>query len=68
MPVQSAANDNEGFILMWACPEGVESPNQEDLDMICRALFSMGLVGSCSSPSGLVFTSMARETSLANTS
>lgn len=68
MPVQSTTADDDGFILMWACPEGVESPDQEDLDGICRALFSMGLVNSCSSPSGLVFTSTTGETSLANTS
>ncbi len=66
MPVQSAAED--GFVLVWACPEGVESPDQEDLDGICRALFSMNLVGSCTSPSGLVLSSMAGETSLGNTS
>ena len=64
MPTQSA----DGFVLMWACPEGVESPSQDDLDGICRALFSMKLVSSCSSPSGLVLTSMADTTSLTNTS
>ena len=62
MPVQST----DGFVLVWACPEGVESPDQDDLDGICQALFSMNLVSSCSSPSGLVLTSMPDAT-LANT-
>ena len=65
MPVQSA---DGGFVLVWACPEGVESPDQEDLDGICLALFSMKLVTSCSSPSGLALTSTGGATPLANTS
>ena len=64
MPIQSGG----GFVLVWACPEGVESPDQEDLDGICRALFSMNLVSTCSSPSGLVLTRMADTTPLTNTS
>lgn len=64
MPVPSA----DGFVLVWACPEGVESPDQEELDGICRALFSMKLVSSCSSPSGLMLTSLADTASLSNTS
>lgn len=56
----------EGFALMWACPQGVESPSQEELDEICRALFAMRLVESCSSPTGLVWNSSANATSLSN--
>ncbi len=43
-----------GAILVWACPQGVPAPSEEELDEICRALASKELVGTCSSPSGLV--------------
>ena len=59
MPVES-----DGFVLMWACPEGVESPSQEELDEICRTLFSKKLVSSCSSPTGLTLNNTSNKTSV----
>ena len=47
------------FVLVWACPEGVASPSLEELDEICRVLFSMQLVESCSSPSGLFLSNLS---------
>ena len=59
MPVES-----DRFVLVWACPEGVEPPSQDELDSICRTLYDMGLVGTCSSPSGLQFNSAANDGTL----
>ena len=54
VPLPSA----DELVLVWACPEGVASPSLEELDGICRVLFSMQLVDSCSSPSGLFLSSL----------
>ena len=59
MPVES-----DGFVLVWACPEGVEPPTQGELDSICRTLFGMRLVNSCTSPSGLTWSNTANKTAL----
>ena len=44
------------YLLLWACPQGVESPSESELDEICNMLFSSGMVKSCNSPTGLSLT------------
>ena len=50
LPVDNSPNT---YVLVWACSEGVDPPSGEEEEQICQYLFEKGLVGSCSTPTGV---------------
>ena len=50
--LERTSND---YVLVWACPQGVEPPSDAREEEVCRTLFESGLVQSCQAPTGTSF-------------